>query len=92
MEDFLTFRRMITPIIVQGAFLVSIILCIGFGIYVMWGGGFRILFGLLLMIFGPFVVRIWCEVVLLLFRMNRNLIEIRRKLPAQQQEDPYEDR
>ncbi len=78
MEDFLIFRKMLSPVIIQTLFLISVILCIIFGIYLMWGGGFRILFGLLLLLLGPFVIRIWCETVLLLFRINRNLTEIRR--------------
>ena len=78
MEDLLAFRRMVTPLIIQGTFIIASLLCIAFGIVIMWGGGIRILLGLLLMLFGPFMVRIWCESVILMFRINRNLTEIRR--------------
>ena len=92
MEDFLTFRKMLSPVIIQTVFLVSVILCIAFGIYLMWGGGLRILLGLLLLLLGPFVIRIWCETVLLLFRINRNLTEIRRNTSSSRPQSSDGDR
>ena len=87
MEDLLAFRRMVTPLIIQGTFIIATVLCIVFGIFIMWGGGIRILLGLLLMLFGPFLVRIWCEGTILLFRINRNPTEIRRTTMPQEQSE-----
>jgi hypothetical protein len=42
-------------------------------------------FGLLFLVPGPLVVRIHCELLILLFRMNETLTEIRNSLAAPRQ-------
>jgi hypothetical protein len=41
------------------------------------------LMGLLTMVAGPVVVRIWCELAIIFFRMNETLTEISAKLASQ---------
>jgi hypothetical protein len=81
MNDFLAFRRMITPIIIQILFWIG---AIGFFI-----GGIvtiatskdadagQIAGGIILMILGPVFVRIGCEMLILFFRMNETITEIK---------------
>jgi Domain of unknown function (DUF4282) len=81
MNDFLAFRRMITPIIIQ---IIFWIFAIGFfigGIVTIAtsddGGAAQIVSGIFLIILGPLFVRIACEMVILFFRMNETLTEIK---------------
>ena len=81
MNDFWAFRRMITPLIIQIIFWIGAIgLFIGgiVGIATAHDGGAgQIVWGILLMILGPLWVRIWCELLILFFRMNETLTEIK---------------
>jgi hypothetical protein len=46
----------------------------------MGGSGFLgFLMGILVIVFGVIAARIWCELLIVLFRMNEALQEIRRK-------------
>ena len=90
MNDFWSFRRMITPAIIQALFWVGSILSIIAGIVLIVAGssihGYgntgtgSVLLGLAYIFLGPFLVRIWCEVVILFFRMNETLTDISTKL------------
>lgn len=92
MKEFLTFRKMITPIVVQIIFWIGIVVSViggisligsgaaGYGAYGMYGeiiATTRVLSGLLLLFLGPLVIRIYCELLILFFRMNETLTEIR---------------
>jgi hypothetical protein len=87
MNDFLTFRKMITPIIIQVLFWIGLAVCAISGIIIIVsgttsysGGGVAVLIGLVLLLVGPLVVRIYCELLILLFRMNETLNEIKSSL------------
>lgn len=87
MNEFLSFRRMITPVIIQVIFWIGVVLCIITGLVAIiggasarYGGGPQVLSGLLVLIFGPLWVRISCELIIIFFRMNETLTEIRNSL------------
>ena len=75
---------MITPVIIQILFWVGVALCIIFGIgYIAVGSRYAAggpLYGLMLLIFGPLVVRIYCEILIIFFRINETLTEIKHDL------------
>jgi len=80
MDDFLAFRRMITPLIIQIIFWIGAVIVFVGGIAAVAtadGGAGQIVWGIILMILGPLWVRIWCEVIILFFRMNETLAEIK---------------
>ncbi len=79
MNDFLTFRRMLMPAIIQVIFWLGLILCIYTGIANMIHGR-GILFGLEVLILGPIAVRLACELLILSFRINSTLTDIRSAL------------
>ena len=84
-SDFLSFRKMITPIIIQILFWLGVIIAIIFGIVSIVYGVVRsdvptLLYGLLVLILGPLVVRIYCEILILFFRINETLTEISNKI------------
>ena len=95
MNDFLAFRKMVTPVIIQVLFWVGTILCLVAGLVTIGGatllsaqGGIQaplaVLAGLAYFTLGPLVVRIYCEILIVVFRMNETLTEIRNSLTPRQ--------
>lgn len=79
MSDFLSFRKMITPVIIQIIFWIGVAAAIIGGIVVLVAAdeaGTRVL-GLLYIILGPLYWRVFCEIVILFFRMNETLTDIK---------------
>lgn len=84
MDDYLTFRKMITPIIIQVVFWIGAVLI---ALYALWqifsgatanyGGGSLVLRGLVTLLLGPLFWRIFCELLIVIFRINDTLTEIR---------------
>ena len=83
MGDFLAFRRMIAPIIIQIVFWIGVVACVVGGFVVMFvielpgPKGQQFLSGLALLLLGPLAVRVYCEVFILMFRMNETLTDIK---------------
>jgi hypothetical protein len=79
---------MITPVIIQIIFWIGVALCIIFGIGgIIVGSRFGnngAVYGFLLLIFGPVVVRIYCEILIIFFRINETLTEIKHSLDERQ--------
>ena len=104
--DYLFFRRMITPLIIQFLFWSTTILLVCAGIYqivdglipqnraIVTSSGFlgetrttysgdkkidlrEVVAGFLTMTMGPVLLRIYCELLILFFRMNETLTDIR---------------
>jgi hypothetical protein len=88
MNDFLSFRTMITPVIIQIIFWIGVALCIIFGIgYLVVGARYGTggpVYGLLILLFGPVAVRIYCEILIIFFRINETLTEIKHTLDKRQ--------
>ena len=79
MKDFLLFRRMLSPIIIQLIFWVLMVLLIV--------GGIRELFvpqhlwkGIQVLVLGPLVARLACELLLVFFRIDETLGDIKTNL------------
>lgn len=83
MNDFLTFRRMVTPVIIQFLFWIGVLACIVTGIsFLFSGGGYYYsgatrLFGLLVLLGGPLAVRVYCEILIVIFRINETLTDMK---------------
>lgn len=76
-KDFLTFRRMVAPIIIEVLFWIGIAFCIFSGFYEIFHGDF--LAGIGTLIVGSLMVRVVCELFILFFRMNETLTDIKNK-------------
>jgi hypothetical protein len=76
MQDLLSFNRMVTPVFIHVIYWIGIVAVILAGLAVVAGGG-GILKGLLATVLGLIVVRVGCEVLIVLFRINDNLAAIR---------------
>jgi hypothetical protein len=97
MEDFLAFRRMLTPIIVQTLFWVFSAISVLMGIAMLSAprnpfvdSTAQTVLGLIFLFAGPLMIRVYCELLILFFRMNETLTEIRNTLTAGNSTDPVE--
>lgn len=89
--DVLFFRKMITPLLIQVLFWVLVVGVVGAGLGLIvagTGGGAAadmrpqeaIGTGIFLLLFGPLVVRVWCEWLMVVFQINNKLEDIRDSL------------
>jgi hypothetical protein len=77
MDDILKFRKMITPIIIQVLFWIGVAAAVISGLAAMGDDFFS---GLVLIILGPIAVRLYAEILMVLFKMNDWLGEISQTL------------
>jgi hypothetical protein len=75
MNEFLSFDTMITPLIIKIVFWIGVAGCVIGGIVMMIQGSF--LTGLLVLVLGPICVRIYCEILIVIFRIHESLVEIK---------------
>lgn len=79
LKDFLLFRRMLTPLLIALIFWIGSLSCI------VAGGAQMIMhhayaLGLQLIFVGPLLIRLACELVIVLFRINETLTDIKNKM------------
>ena len=94
-KEYLTFRKMITPIIIQVLFWIGTAGFVLFGLVMTvlgatarYGGGATVLLGLLCLTLGPLYVRITCELLILFFKMQESLTDIRSELKSNKGSGP----
>jgi hypothetical protein len=93
MSDFWAFRTMVTPVIIQIIFWIGALICLFVGAIMIFMGasahqpgmGDYIWKGILLFILGPLAVRIYCEILIIFFRINETLTEIKHDLERRPQ-------
>ena len=83
-KKFMYFDEMLTPKIIQLVFWVLSVLVILAGLIAIigsfsYGGGLALLTGLLTMILGPIGIRIWCELMIVIFKIHESLQVIRER-------------
>lgn len=84
MKNFLTFRTMLAPILIQIIFWITLgILLIVAILDIVHNAPLRILFQVIIV--GPIIARVICETLILFFRMNNNLTEIKQLLKQQKE-------
>jgi len=89
-NDFLTFRKMLTPIIIQIIFWIGVVLCVVGGIIGIVYGAVEnesvvLLYSLLVVVLGPLAVRIYCEMLIVMFRINDTLTDIHNTMDNKQE-------
>jgi len=77
-KDFVTFRRMMAPILLQILFWFLMVLNIVGSIYLMTRGGSFIALGFVNLIIQTLVIRVIFELLIIFFRMNETLTEIKK--------------
>lgn len=90
MGKFFKFEKMITPIFIQIIFWVGLIGSIiagigqiGFSFIIDSGKFLYIITGFLTMFIGPIILRVYCEMLIVVFKMQDALIDIRDSLNQQ---------
>ena len=86
MSDFLSFRKMITPGIIQIIFWLEVIASVAVALYIFSQGDSMVdvlplqpkLMAVLILVLGPLVARIYCELLIVLFRIYESLRAIER--------------
>lgn len=84
MKDLLFFDKMLTPKFITVIYWLLLVGVVIGGIGMMFGGfgGFSfnsLISGLLTIVFGAIGARIWCELMIVAFKMNEALQDIRHK-------------
>jgi len=88
MNEFFSFRTMITPTIIKIIFALWCIACVVIGVVIMITGASGqgpeaaagLFGGLMVILLGPLVGRIYCEIVIVIFMINEHLNTIRARL------------
>lgn len=87
MGGFLKFEKMITPVFIQVIFWVGLLgsiiaglAQIGFAFFMDDGMFFAILTGVATMFIGPIIIRIYCEMLIVVFKMQSALTDIRNSM------------
>ena len=76
MNEYLTFRRMITPVFIQVIFWVAVVFIVLGGIVALADGQAG---GILIILLGPLAARIYAEILIVIFRINDNVAAIRHR-------------
>jgi hypothetical protein len=82
MSDFMAFRWMLTPVLIQIMFVLGSLAAIAIGFVAIGHGAThhqsgQVGAGVALILFGPIVVRLYAEVLIVVFRINDSLSDIR---------------
>ena len=79
LRDFLTFRRMITPLLIQALFWVfsAVVIIAGIVLVIAGPGALQRMLGLFAIFLGPLAVRVYLEICMVAFRINETLTDIR---------------
>src|SRR5699024_10942349 len=87
---FLKFEKMITPLFIQLIFWIGFVFSIIFGLFMIGygiisdsGGIAQIGSGLFSLFLGPIILRVYCEMLIVIFKMQGALISIRDILKDQ---------
>jgi hypothetical protein len=78
MQKFLTLNELVTPTIIRVVYWIGIALIILGALSSMFGGFGAFLIGLVGAAIGLVLWRVWCEVMLILFRIHDDLSQIAR--------------
>ena len=80
MNEFLTFRKMITPVIIQILFWVGVAVAVIGGIVGLARGDVS---GIFMILLGPVLVRIYCEILIVMFRILEGIQQIAQNTGGQ---------
>jgi hypothetical protein len=77
MQGLLNFDDMLTPKIITIVYWIALVGVVLSGLFTIFGGAgnflMNLLMGLLIIVFGGLLVRIYCELMIVLFKINENI-------------------
>ena len=71
LQNILTFKTMITPMVIQVFFWIAVALVVISGLGAIFAGKF--LYGLGMILLGPIMVRIYVELIIVIFKINEGV-------------------
>jgi hypothetical protein len=77
MSEYLTFRRMITPVFIQIIFWVIVAVLVIAGVAILADG--RPVEGIATIVVGPLLARIYAEILIVIFKIHDNVAAIRER-------------
>lgn len=80
MSDFFSFRIMITPFLIRVTFFIGLALIILAALLAPFNMGLveGLVYGTLLLVVGPIVLRVYCELMIVVFSIHECLQDLRR--------------
>lgn len=84
-NELLSFRKMITPTIIKILFWIGAGLAALAGLIMIIGGlatrnALLMFMGLLYILIGPILIRVYCELIILLFKIYEEIVAIRKSI------------
>lgn len=79
-KQFASFDKMLTPTIIQIIFWIGVVIFVLAGLIQMLDGGINIIGGLLTIVIGPLFVRIYCEMLIIFFKIHDSLNALNDKV------------
>lgn len=89
MWNYLCFRKMLMPFIVQFVFWTLSALCIAAGIYIIIVRH-NIIYGIAIALVSPLVIRLGCEIIMVFFRIYQTLQNIEKNLELSYEGESFE--
>lgn len=71
LQNILTFKTMITPMVIQVFFWIAVALVVISGLGAIFAG--KSLYGLGMILLGPIMVRIYVELIIVIFKINEGV-------------------
>jgi len=85
MEEYLSFKKMITPVIVKILFWIGVVVVVVSGLVFFFGGKWMVgsvlvgmFMGIIMIPLGILLLRLYAEVIIIIFMINDHLSEIRK--------------
>ena len=78
MQDLLGFEKMVTPIIIRILYFLGLLGVLAATVISLFQG--RILAAIGILVFGAIMVRVYSELLILLFRIHDNLVSINQQM------------
>jgi len=92
MDRFFSFDKMLTPTIIKILFWIGLVFVGLTGLVFIisglntYAGGFITLSGIGILVVGPIFVKVYCELLIVMFKMHETLVEIRDELRQSKQQ------
>lgn len=79
-KEFISFDKMLTPTLIKILFWIGVAFSALTGLIMMFDGGFAVILGLFTIIIGPLVTRIYCELLIVFFKIHEALTDLNKKV------------
>ncbi|MCK5848378.1 MAG: DUF4282 domain-containing protein [Caldisericia bacterium] len=82
-KAWLSFDKMITPVIIKFFFWLGVVSSVIIGLIAIFssigrsGAFMSILGGLLIIVLGPILARVYCELIIVIFKIHESLVDIK---------------